>query len=203
MTTPIIKRSISTQWWNGLEDQWKRAFNEAVWRKGAVLEEPSTEELELLTDSPALRFAGPRAPYPNMTFELNNLSGISALKQAETLVVTHHALRSVQEVAQLKQLKNLFINNNLITDLQGIQALHQLEMLYAQCNALTTILPIRKLTKLREVYLNDNQLNSLEGLREEHSKSMKMLMVLPNENLPDREVMRVEREIGIRCQGAR
>lgn len=199
MTSPALV-NLSLSWWNELEDQWKKAFNEAIWRKGAVLDAPNEEELEWLATSPALRFAGPRAPYPNMTFELSNLSGLPALKTTETLVLTYHSLRSIEEVAHLKRLKSLFVNNNLIRSLDGIQPLRHLEMLYAQYNELDSIEQIRKLTKLREVYIHDNQLNSLEGLREDHTKALETFIVLPNKQLPDKEVLRVENKLGIRCR---
>ncbi len=199
MTSPAPMK-LTIAWWNELEDQWKKAFNEAVWRKGPALTPPNEEELEWLSSSPAIRFAGPQAPYPNMTFELTNLSGLNMLKHVETLVVTFHALRSIEQVAGLKRLKSLFVNNNLIASLDGVQALRQLEMLYVQHNELTDISAIRKLTKLREFYVHDNRIASLEGLREEHAKAMRVFVPLPNEELRDKEIMRIEREVGIRCQ---
>ena len=86
--------------------------------------------------APALRFAGPSAPYPNMNFELTNVSGVKDLRNLETLVVIHHQIEDISELSALKQLKHLFVYDNNISSLSGIEELTNLEILYVQDNYL-------------------------------------------------------------------
>ena len=74
-------------WWLQLEPQWQMAFQETVLgHKNA----PTHDELQTIATLTVLRFVGPSAPYPNMSFELTNLSGLSHLSHLETIIVTHH-----------------------------------------------------------------------------------------------------------------
>lgn len=100
----------------------------------------------------------------------------------------------------MPHLKSLFVNNNAIQRLNGIEGLTQLEQLYAQVNQITSIEPLRKLTALKEVYVNFNALKTLDGLTRKQAGLLRTFFCLPNEQLPDREVIRVERALGIRCR---
>ncbi|OIN58239.1 leucine-rich repeat domain-containing protein [Arsenicibacter rosenii] len=184
-------------WWINLTPLWRAAFQQVVFNHN---ESPADEDLCKIWQSPALRFAGPRAPYPNMTFELTDCSGLTGLTNLETLVVMNHRLEGVPELSTLTNLKSLFVNNNLLTSLAGIESLNQLELLYAHINRLQTLAPLRSLTRLRELYVCYNALTSLEGLTSAHAKQLKKLVCLPNDGLPDREIIRVEQRLGIRCQ---
>lgn len=93
-------------WWQQLEPQWKQAFAVTVFQH---TNEPTPDELAQLYAAPALRFAGPSAPYPNMNFELTNVSGLKDLHNLETLVVIHHQIEDISELSALKQLKHLFV----------------------------------------------------------------------------------------------
>jgi Leucine-rich repeat (LRR) protein len=187
-------------WWDQLEEQWKKAFNETVFQKGPSLDQPAAAELLHLLSTPTLRFAGPRAPYPNMSFELTNLSGLAAMAQLELLVVIYHRISSLDGIEGLRKVKQLFVYNNQLRSLDGIQNKFDLEMLYAQFNQISSLAPLRQLTKLRELYLSENQLSEIDGLNDNHTQHLQGFFVLPNQHLPDREVMRVERELGIRCR---
>lgn len=185
------------RWWLELEPQWRVAFGFAFFGHPNP---PSAEELENLWQTPVLRFAGPRAPYPNMNFELTNGSGLAGMSNLEILVLTNHRLERITEVADMPQLKSLFVNNNALQSLHGIEKLTQLEQLYAQINQLESIEPIRDLIKLREVYVSLNPLKTLDGLTRKHVTALKQFFCLPNDRLTDREIMQVERKIGIRCR---
>jgi hypothetical protein len=185
------------KWWVELEPQWRAAFQFAFFGHA---NQPTYEELEALWQTTTLRFAGPRAPYANMSFELTNCSGLKGMSNLEALMLMHHKLESIREVADMPTLKTLFVNNNVIRSLEGIERLKRLEQLYAQVNQLTSLEPIRNLTNLRQLYVSLNQLTTLEGLTRKHAKELKAFFCLPNEYLTDREVMRVERMAGIRCR---
>ena len=180
-----------------LEPQWRAAFSLAFFRHMNL---PTPDELENLWQTPVLRFAGPKAPYPNLNFELTNCSGLAGMSNLEILVLTHHQLERLDEVADMPQLKSLFVNNNRLQSLHGIEKLTHLEQLYAQVNQLESIEPIRSLVNLREVYVSLNPLKSLDGLTRKHAVAMQRFVCLPNENLPDRVTMPLERKLGIRLR---
>ena len=135
-----------------------------------------------------------------MSFELEDLSGISQLYNVEILVIIHQKLGSINELNALQKLKSLFINNNHIESLDGIENLTGLSQLYAQHNRIASILPIEQLINLQECYIHDNHLNSLEGLTEIHAERLEHFFCKPNADLKQKEVIRVERELGIRCR---
>lgn len=185
------------KWWIELELQWRAAFQMAVLRHTEL---PTPDELEGLWQTTTLRFAGPEAPHPNLNVELTNCSGLVGMSNLEILIITHHKLEGVNELSTLTNLKSLFLNNNAIRSLAGLEKLTTLEQLYVQVNLIDSLTPIRDLTALRELYVCLNTIRSLEGLTRKHTKRMKAFFCLPNEHLPDRETLRVERNLGIRCR---
>lgn len=188
------------EWWATLEPQWKKAFNEAVLGLGPIENKPTRTEMELIHNSPALRFAGPEAPHPNMTFQLSNLSGLAGLKNIETLAVIFHSIQRLEGISHLSQLTGLFVYHCQLTSLTGIEKLNQLELLYANVNELTDIKPIKLLTNLKDFQFAYNKITTLEGITSKHTSKMKAFVCLPNDDLPDREILRVENRLGIRCK---
>ena len=184
------------EWWLQLEPQWQRVFQEAFFRHLGI---PTEEELATLCSTTVLRLAGPTAPHPNTYVELTNLSGVSQLTHLQILIVVHHQLDSLKEIEPLTQINKLFVNNNAITSLEGVEKLHQLEQIYCQANKISSLKPLEKLKNLKEAYVCLNELTSLEGLTKQHSKNLKNLYCLPNEHLPQKEILRVERQLSIRC----
>lgn len=187
-------------WWTLLESQWKKAFNEAILGNGPIETRPTEREMQTILDGPALRFAGPGAPFPNMSFELTNLSGLAPFSKLETLVVVFHKLENLQGIEHLEALNGLFVYNCGLHSLKGIEKLTTLEQLYASSNQLTDLKAIKQLTNLKELQVAYNQLTSLEGVTSKHTSKMKNFACLPNADLPDREIIRVENRLGIRCQ---
>lgn len=186
-------------WWAALSAPWKQTFNEVT------LQRSSTDDLPLavlhqLWNAPALRFAGPTAPYPNMSIELDNIEGVLALKKLEIFVFTFHQLKSLEAIKQLPQLKSLFVFNNQIQSLEGVEHLKNLQELYFQMNQVTSLKPLKHLTQLHTVYCHDNRLTSFEGIGTQH-RLLKQFFCIPNPSLPDAKVMRFEKKVGIRCRG--
>ncbi len=185
-------------WWSGLSQPWKTAFNEITLRRTSD-EQPPLEILHQLRNTPVLRFAGPTAPFPNMSFELDNLDGITALDKLEIFVFTFHRLRHIEQIAHLTQIKSLFLFNNHLTSLEGIEGMSNLEELYFNVNQIDSLRRLEHLTNLKSLYCNYNRLTSLDGIGKQHLGTLTKLVCLPNDKLPDSEVIRMEREIGIRC----
>ncbi len=191
--------ALATTWWNQLSDAWKQAFNEVAIRRSST--EPLGEEMLMaIFNSPNHRFAGPRAPYPNMTFELEDMSGLVGLPNAEVVVVTFHKLTHIREVANFKNLRSLFVYNNELTSLEGIETLTDLKELYCNVNQIDSLKPLEGLTQLHTLYCNYNLLSNLDGIGEQHADVLENFYCLPNPNLKDSVAMRFEREMGIRCK---
>lgn len=195
--TRLEKYLTNLNWWKSLSQQWRWAFSISVFRHENI---PSETELEMLMNLQVLRLAGPSAPFPNCSIELTNLSGLSAMTKLETVIITHHKIKAIEEIAALSQLKSLFLFNNQIKSLKGIEGLHHLEQLYLQCNRIETIKEVEALVNLRELYISNNNITSLNGLTEAHSDKLKKFVCLPNEQLKQKEIIHVERELGIICR---
>ncbi|HEY5406477.1 MAG TPA: leucine-rich repeat domain-containing protein [Ginsengibacter sp.] len=188
---------IPENWWNELESQWRKAFGISVL---GHQNEPNLVDLENIFSTPTIRLAGPTAPFPNMHFELTNLSGLQYLSNLSIAVITHHKIEEIEVLSHLTNLKSLFLFNNNIKSLHGIEGLIELEQLYVQCNQITSIKPIEQLINLKEFYINDNRIETLDGLTEKHSDKLTMFMCRPNEQLKQKEIIRAERELGIICR---
>ncbi len=183
--------------WNNLEQQWKDAF---VTTSLVHHTAPAEAEINQLFALKVLRFAGPAAPYPNMGFELTNLSGLANFKDLEILVVTHHRIKTIRELRSLQHLKSLFLLNNEIESLEGIENLTRLEQLFVQSNRITSLQPLEQLIRLKEVYVNNNLITSLDGITEAHSDCLESLYCKPNEGLRQKEIIYTENQLGIRCK---
>jgi Leucine-rich repeat (LRR) protein len=188
-------------WWNTLTDAWKQAFNEVALRRSST--EPLGDDMLLqVFNSANHRFAGPRAPYPNMTFELEDLSGLVGLPLTEVVVVTFHNLTHIREVAQLKSTRSLFLYNNAIKSLEGIEALVELKELYCNVNQIESLKPLESLTKLETLYCNYNLISNLDGLGTQHADRLQNLYCAPNPDLKESTLLKFEQAVGIRCKKA-
>lgn len=185
-------------WWAGLSESWKKAYNEVMSRQSST-DMPSAEVLHQIWTSPALRFAGPTAPYPNMSFELEDLDGVLGLKNLEIFVFTFQKIDSIKAIAQLPQLKSLFVFNNQLKSIDGVEALANLQEFYFQVNEVDSLGPLKHLTQLHTIYCSDNHLSSLYGIGKQHAGTLKKFHCLPNDGLTDETVMRFEQENFIRC----
>jgi len=199
-TTPLEVLKAQ-QWWNGLETQWKMAFNEGLFGVGPTLEPPKDEFLiMMLTRVDKIRLTGPLAVAPNLSFRLTNLSGVQGLTNLNFLTVSNCEIESLKPLSNLRKLKHLFLNNNRITSLKGIERLTHLEDLYVNVNEITDLKPLKKLTNLKNTYVNYNKLISLEGIHTGHAKNLRNFYVEPNEDLPHKEIIRLQLQEGILCK---
>ncbi|RYY48253.1 MAG: leucine-rich repeat domain-containing protein [Chitinophagaceae bacterium] len=189
--------TIGQQWWESLSPQWKQAFLLCVLQKNTP---PTLEDFDMIANMQVLRIAGPAAPHPNFPQALPDLGGVRELRNLEILIVSHHALKGIEEVSGLHSLKSLFVFNNEIESLRGIEDLRQLEQLYVNSNELTSITEITHLQNLRELNVADNRLTSLNGLTETHQEKLKKIFVKPNDQLKHKDILYVERELGIECR---
>lgn len=188
----------ATDWWHGLESQWQRAFSKGVLQLGDTTDLPKPEDLHYLyQEAFQVRLAGPSAPHPNIDFELTNLSGLIGLKSLTYISITNMAVDNLRELRDHTSFTSLFVQDNQLTSLAGIEGNADLLSLHCQGNLITDLNPIRSLTKLQTLYAPNNRLSSLEGITPEHAEEMRNCTVLPNEDLRDRHVLRLQNECGI------
>lgn len=189
------------KWWKDLEMQWKFAYNEAVFGKGPTIEPPTEDELMLLlVGIDTLRFAGPFAQSPNVTTPLTNLSGLIPLYNLTYLSITDMNVTAVKELVRFTKMKHMFLYNNKISSLEGIENMRELENLYVQNNQISSLIPLKNLTKLITLYVSKNKLTSLNGIKAKHAKKLKKLYVMPNDDLPDKEIIAFQNKVGIICK---
>ena len=100
----MTKYIIPENWWGQLETQWKQAFEVIT----GHLNMPGDIELDKLFTTPTIRLAGPKAPFPNVQFELTNLSGIKYLSNLSIVIITHHQIKSIEVLSNLPNLKSFF-----------------------------------------------------------------------------------------------
>lgn len=186
-------------WWATLSDPWKHSFNEVMLRRSTI-DMPGPEELYSIQQCQTLRLAGPTAPYPNMTQELEDLSGIRDLPNLSILIVIFHKLSGITELSSPNQITSLFLHNNQITSLDGLEAMFNLQEIYFNVNQVHSLQPLANLTNLHTVYCNYNLISSLAGIGIQHRPQLKNFICLPNDLLPESEVIMMERDTGIRCK---
>ncbi len=186
-------------WWYSLSQEWKCAFMQTCFQdyKGST---PTKEMLESLFEREVFRFVGPSAPFPNMDFELKDLSGLKGFGNIKILVVTNHQIKSIEAIADCKEMTHLFLQDNQIQDIAAIENFINIVELFIQNNKVKSIEPIRQLTKLKRFLCFDNLIENLEGLTEAHAEVLKDFYCLPNEKLSLREVVKTEKELYIACK---
>jgi Leucine-rich repeat (LRR) protein len=146
-----------------------------------------------------LRFAGPSAAYPNMKTVLKDLSGLTKFQNLETLVVINHSIKSVSELANLTTLKSLFVYENKIESLVGVENLENLNEIYFHSNKIKSLKPLENLVNLDKIYASNNLIENFDGITEAHSYKLKNFHILPNENLSDRDIIKFENSVFIKC----
>jgi len=199
-TTPEEIQRART-WFSGLDMLWQMAFNETLFGKGPTVEPPSDEHLMMLVlGMENLRFAGPSAPYPNMSFQLKDLSGLIPLRRLKHITICNHQVTSLAALSQHTALEHLFVMENKLTSLAGVEQLTNLRNLYCQGNQITTLSPIRNLTNLEVLYVTRNHLQDLDGLTVAHKANLNTFRVIPNNALPDEAIIRCQQELGILCK---
>lgn len=191
------KGSQQLKWWNQLTDEWKMAFNETL-LKNKTTDTPSTAQLQSIWDLTILRMAGPTAVFPNMSFELDDLSGLRELANLEILVVVNQNIESFEEISGLTSLNSLFLFSNRIKVLKGVEKMRGLKKLYINDNLVTTLQALSNLTQLESLHCANNKITSLKGIGKQH-KELKEFFCLPNEGIWQSEIIRFETETHIRC----
>ncbi|MEO1263196.1 MAG: hypothetical protein AAFZ15_30580 [Bacteroidota bacterium] len=185
------------EWWNQLTDLWKKAFNETMLNKGPVTDMPDEEGFTWILEAPNLRFAGPNAFYPNMTFELTDLTGLSVFHLTTLISVTNHQITDLEPIAHLTGLTSLFVNGNAIENLDPIKDLVEIKTLFLTDNKITSLKALEKMTKLFNVQCAHNKLESFEGIHAGNTKDLENFVGLPN-RVTQIEIDRLQNDLRVR-----
>lgn len=162
-----------TDWWNSLEDQWKKAYNFNLGR-GEVATTPADVQITTLLKSTSLSIYSNNACVfcsPKMSFQLSNLSGIRYLTLLEYLYIDSHSVSNLEPVSNLKNLKTVSFtvneSNNNVLDISPLQNLTKLESIFTQSGNLKSLEPLRNLTNLTSLVLRNTNFDgsSLEPLK--------------------------------------
>ncbi|MFT6935734.1 MAG: hypothetical protein ACJA1N_000021 [Saprospiraceae bacterium] len=186
-------------WWNGLSDNWKKAINQAAFQKGEITDDLSIDEIHDLWHSVAFRIAGPKAMFPNLSFEIGDLEGVKALKGLKILIVMNSGIKSIKSISRLINLESLFVMDNELKTLDGVENMVNLKQFYFQNNKVISLEPLKNMTDLEDILAYNNQIKDLKGITEKHSDKLLNFRILPNSNLHQREIIKLESKVGIRC----
>ncbi len=174
-------RTELENWWHGLEEQWKMAFNQAVLTRGEVMTTPDEDQLRSLLKRKKIDIVGSGIllfGLNQLSFKLTNLSGLDELSQVEELNISGHDLTSlrgvehlekvdflnctsnqittIEEVGYLKNLKTLIIQDNDLVNVRGVEKLKQLEYFNCLYNSrLKSVIHVKELSNL-QVFCVDN-----------------------------------------------
>ena len=184
-------------WWNQLEDQWKKAFNE-LWIGKSTFEKLEDNLIEEIFDTTRVLFVGKDGYlleedmelgiYP-LSFQLTNISGITNLTNLISLWCNNNKLTSINELQELKRLTFLKLDNNQLSSIKALKNHRNIEYLGCSDNKLTSLDGIENLTKLETFSFMSNSislLKPLEKLLEAHETKTMQIFNLDN---PIREVI--------------
>jgi Leucine-rich repeat (LRR) protein len=198
--TPGLENSNTRRdWWSSLSTHWKHVFQQVVFNKSGGNPEITDDELAQLCSTNVLRIVGPGGPNPSYHGSLINLEGLRRLTQLEYLFVMNCQLESLDGIEDHILLKSLFVQNNNLTSIAQIRKMASLEELYISNNQISSIHPLKNCKMLHTVFCEQNTLTSLDGIRPYHEKTLKLFKCKPNDNLPQRELIRIQNTFGILC----
>ncbi len=143
-------------WWNYLEDQWKRAFNQEITGLGNILNNPGDEKIKHIFNQKEAYFED---------YSLTNLSGLEFLTNLEFLSCANNQLTSLKGIENLTELCYFDCKMNSLTYLLGIENLVNLESLDCSSNHLLNLEGIENFIKLKDLHCYENLLFNLDELK--------------------------------------
>ncbi len=180
-----------TEWWNGLEYQWKLAFNKLL-GYGKSVRKPEDVRLEgllcrkalLLYSSEITNLSGVKnlTHIENLSCSYNKITNIQGLKNLTNLKIlklSDNRIKSLEILKNLKDLEYLRVDFNDLQDLKGLEELSKLNRVYADNNFISSLAPLADKPELEELYINDNSIVSLLPLK--NNTKLKMLQASNNQ----------------------
>ena len=186
-------------WWKTLPDHWRQVFLQAFFQRMQD-DIVSDSDLENLCSTPVLRIVGPEGMHSNYSGTLTDLSGLSQLTTVQYLFVIHCDLESLDGIERMTEMRSLYLHNNKLQDIHQIGKMASLQEIFVADNEIKSISPVKNCRMLHTLSCERNRLQNLDGIKPFHEKHLRTLKCRPNEFLPQREILRVQNEIGIICQ---
>ena len=170
----VLKQTKQTKgdlenWWLGLEEQWQKAFNKAVFSRGESTETPNTEELKALLKRTKLEIIGERIFFSNfkrLSFSLTNLSGLQELQNLKEINLSGHDLVSLDGLEHLKKLEVINFTSNSISKINGKHPFKSIKSLILRDNRLENLEGIENFEQLEYLDCSNNStLKALNGVQ--------------------------------------
>ena len=199
MTRKIKTPSQRKAWWISLNRNLQTAISEGIFNQIDQNIIPDDTLLTSLFKSPVIRLIGPKGFYPNVSVEIDDLTGLEGLTSLTHLFLNFHNISTLTPIKSLTKLKSLFIHNNQLASLEGIEKMHDLEELYCQNNSISSLSPVRTLTSLHTIYCANNQLQSFKGITKHHNKLVNF-HCLPNKYITNKHVIQFQNKYEILCR---
>ena len=146
-----------SDWWDSLEEQWKKAFNDSVLSLGNITTKPSDENIQVI-------FNKTRIAVGYDFYGLTNLSGLKHLTNLTSLDCSGNQLSSLTGLENCINLTYLGCSNNQLSSLTELENCTNLKNLICGGNELSSLTGIENCTNLTFLRCTNNQLSSLTGL---------------------------------------
>ncbi len=105
--------------------------------------------------------------------QLDHINSISVFSKLEVLDLSHNKLRAGDELVQLKNLSQLFMEANLLANINFLNSLPQLRQLDLSDNTLLLdFTPLKGLSHLNELDLSETRFNDLSLISSYHLKKL-------------------------------
>ena len=114
--------------------------------------------------------------------DITNISPLSALKNLKELTVSNNKISDISAVANFASLEYLAANQNSIGSISSLSSLKKLIRVELSENKLTVIDGLKNCTNLREVYADRNKINNMDVLS--YLKQLEVVYLNDN-NIPN------------------
>jgi internalin A len=95
---------------------------------------------------------------------VKSLKDLNKLTNLEYLDAGQLAIKDITAIGNLKNLRVLYLQRNLITDISALKKLTKLEVLSLNGNQIESISTLSTLTNLRELYIRENKIKTISSL---------------------------------------
>ena len=115
--------------------------------------------------------------------------------------MTDHQIDTIQPIAHLTKITSLFLNENKLPSLEGVENMKELKILVVNSNMIRSLKPLGQLSKLTTLEVSWNKLDSFEGLEKENTEDLTHFAGLPNK-IAQNEIDRVQNDLRIKVKKA-
>jgi hypothetical protein len=147
----IYRTDELTQWWEGLQEDWKVIFKNIQ----GISHNPNSEELHSMTSLPSLKFSN---------LPINDLSPLQVFVNLRTLDVFDALLTDISPLRDLILLKKLRISQVPVVDFSAISFLPELEELDVSNTGIEELTSLVDLKTLKILKISGTNLSSLKGI---------------------------------------